>query len=104
LRQIKVVDPTHPLFGRSFPLRHHLPPCGQSHVVVVYDPKGVYLRLPVTATDLDPSWPATQTKLTAQAVAELITLAEQYHLLCLSPQQPSGNISVPNADKPSSTS
>jgi hypothetical protein len=71
---------------------------------VVYDPKGVYLRLPVTATDLAPCWHSLQTKLTAQAVTELLTLAEQYQLLCPSPHPRSGNTSAPSPDKPSSTS
>lgn len=73
-------------------------------MVVVYDPKGVYLRLPLAVTDLDSSCHRPQTKLTAQAVAEFITLAEQYHLLCPSPHLPFGSTSAPNVDKPSSTS
>lgn len=72
---------------------------------MVYHPKGVYLRLPLAATDLNaPATPSLQTKLNAQAVTEFITLANQYHLLCPSFPQPSGNPSPLNAGKPSSMS
>lgn len=72
---------------------------------MVYHPKGVYLRLPLAATDLNaPSTPSLQTKLDTQAVTEFITLAKQYHLLCPSPPQPSGNPLPPNVGKPSSMS
>jgi hypothetical protein len=93
------------LFGRRFSLLHPLPRNGGgSHVLVVYHHKGVYLRLPIAATDLAPSTRLTPTKLSVQAVTELIILAQQYRLLCPSSQQPSGSTSAPNADKPSSTS
>jgi hypothetical protein len=93
------------LFGRRFSLLHPLPRNGGgSHVLVVYHHKGVYLRLPIAATDLAPSTRPTPTKLSVQAVTELITLAEQYRLLCPSAQQPSGSTSAPHADKPSSMS
>jgi hypothetical protein len=73
--------------------------------LAVYDDKGVYLRLPLAATDFNVATPSSlQTKLNAQAVAELITLAQQYRLLCSSPPQPCGDTSRPNAGKPSSTS
>jgi hypothetical protein len=94
------------LFGRRFSLLHPLPRNGGgSHVLVVYHHKGVYLRLPIAATDLNhSSTPPLQTKLSVQAVTELITLAQQYRLLCPSSQQPSGSTSAPNADKPLSMS
>jgi hypothetical protein len=104
LPQVEIIDPAHPLFGHRFPLlRERRLGGGQSHVLVVYKRKGVYLRLPIAATDLAPAPrrapPAS--KLNAQAVTELITLAEQYCLLCPSPPQLSGGTSAPNADKPS---
>ena len=72
--------------------------------MAVYDDKGVYLRLPLAATDLNASTPSLQTKLNAQAVAEFIALAQQYDLLCPSPHPPFGNTSPPNAGNPSSMS
>jgi hypothetical protein len=106
LRYVKVVAPTHPLFGRSFPVRYNRPTRdGQSHVWAVYDEKGVYLRLPLAATDFNVATPSSlQTKLNARAVAELIALAQQYRLLCPLPPQPSGDTSPRNASKPSSMS
>lgn len=105
LRYVTVVAPTHPLFGRSFPVRYSRPTRdGQSHVWAVYDEKGVYLRLPLAATDACSPTPSLQTKLNAPAVAELITLAQQYRLPCPLSPQPSGDTSPQNASKPSSMS
>lgn len=102
LTETQVTDPTHPLFGRRFPLLcRFCPGRGQSHVLVVYR-EGVYLRLPLACTDLAGSERPTPSKLTARAVTELVSLAEHYRLLCPSHPKPSGSTSAPNADEPSS--
>jgi len=96
-------DPTHPLFGRRFLLlRRFNPGRGQSYVLVVYR-EGVYLRLPLASTDLTDCERPVPSKLTAQAVAELVSLADHYRLLCPSHPKPSGSTSAPNVDEPSST-
>jgi hypothetical protein len=59
------------------------------------------LRLPVAATSLMLSLPVARTKLTAQAVRELVTLAAQYEVLCPPNPPTSGPASLPNS-KPKS--
>jgi hypothetical protein len=49
------------------------------------------LRIPVTATDLAHLPPTTRTKLTSQALEELISLANQYEVLCQSNHKTSGD-------------
>lgn len=101
LTEVQVTDPTHPLFGRCFaPLRRLTPSRGQTHVLMVYR-EGVFLRLPLVVTDLVLSERRPPSKLTTQAVTELVTLAEQSRLLCPSPPKPSGNTSARNVDAPS---
>ena len=90
LTEIEVTDPTHPLFGRRFPVRSlAAPERGASHVLVVYRDY-MTLRIPLQATTLIPTQPATPTKLTLDAVQELVILAEQVQLSCLHDPQTSG--------------
>lgn len=76
------------------------PAGGQTHLLVVYR-EGVFLRLPLVATNLIPSERRPPAKLTVQAVTELVTLAEQLRL-CPSPPTSSGTPSVPSANSASS--
>lgn len=96
--EITVTDPSHPLFGRCFPL---LSTTSQPHkldyVLVAYR-EHMVLRIPVAATNLAPPRPTLQTKLTLEAITALITLAEQCEVLCLSNQATSGNDCLPNCD------
>ncbi len=79
--EIEVVDPTHPLFGRRFPLISVSSPLhGPGHVLVCYR-EYMTLRLPVTSTTLAVSRPVTSTKLTCAAVKELVTIAEDCEAL-----------------------
>src|SRR2546423_13869499 len=79
--EIEVVDPTHPLFGRRFPLISVSSPLhGPGHVLVSY--RGyMTLRLPVTSTTLASSRPVLSIKLTHAAVKELVTIAEDCEVL-----------------------
>ena len=87
--EIEVTDPTHPLFGRRFPiLSLHDSSRSAGHVLVSY--RGyMALRIELRATSLAPSprpeLPAT--KLTSQAVRELARLAEQCEVLYAQPPQ-----------------
>ena len=76
-----MVDPTHPLFGRRFPLISVSSPLhGLGHVLVSY--RGyMTLRLPVTSTTLALSRPVLSIKLTYAAVKELVTIAEDCEAL-----------------------
>jgi hypothetical protein len=72
--------------------------------VVIYRP-GVYLRLPLSATDLGaPDSQRIPSKLTAQAVAELVTLSNSYGLSCPSHPKRSGRPSARHGNAPSSKS
>jgi hypothetical protein len=59
------------------------------------------LRIPVAATSLLPSLIVARTKLTGQAVKELVTLATQYEVLWPSTPPPSGVDSPPNSKRKS---
>jgi hypothetical protein len=92
-----VTDPTHPLFGRRFLLRSPYPQRPQAdHVFVAYQ-ECMVLRLPRTATNLTARSPRIPTTLTSHAITELISLAEQYEVLCRTTPEPSGTRSVPHS-------
>jgi hypothetical protein len=59
------------------------------------------LRIPLAATSLSPSLPVTRTKLTTQAIKELVTLATQCEVLCPSSPPSSGPASL-STSKPKS--
>src|SRR3954468_16692307 len=73
--QIRITDPAHPLYGRSFPLvsvsgsRH-----GTGHAYVDDHGRAV-LRIPIRATSLPPAVPGLPTsKLSLEAIRELVRL------------------------------
>ena len=102
LTEIEITDPKHPLFGRRFSLQpiSTRPRVSAEHVFVSYGAFMV-LRIPIAATNLAVSRPTSATKLTFEAVTELISLAEQWEVLCLSKQAASGNDSPLNCKKKS---
>ena len=89
--EVEVTDAKHPLFGRRFPLRSlSAPTPGATHVFVVY--RGyVTLRLPLAATNLMAPRSSIITKLTYDAVVDLLALAEPCGGLCLANPVPSGS-------------
>ena len=75
--EIEVSDPTHPLFGRRFALISVSAPLqGPGSAFVSYR-EYMVLRLPVASTTLALSGPVISTKLTADALKELLTIAEE---------------------------
>ena len=82
LPEIEITDPTHPLFGRRFPVitRPNFP-LRPDLVVVAYRPS-MFLRIPVAVTSLIASPPVVRTKLTLAAVREVVELATQCEGLC----------------------
>jgi hypothetical protein len=72
-------------------------------VLAVYR-EGIFLRLPVVATDLVPSERRPPSKLTVPALTELVALAERSRVLCPSPPTPSGSASAAIAENASSPS
>ncbi|MDP9383565.1 MAG: hypothetical protein M3Q29_26175, partial [Chloroflexota bacterium] len=87
--EIEVTDPAHPLFGRRFSLLSMSTQIGTpGHVFVSYR-QDMVLRIEVSATSLSPSNPHSRTKLTSQAVHELVALARECEVICTS-QEASG--------------
>jgi hypothetical protein len=90
LEEVEVTDPTHPLFGRRFPiLSISHPPHYPGHVFVAYR-EGVCLRIAVAATNLGlarSSRPCT--KLTRAALLDLLCLVKECAASC--PDQPNAS-------------
>jgi hypothetical protein len=86
-----VTDPTHPLFGRRFPVLSVTHPPGRpGHVLVAYR-QGTCLRLPVLATDRAPTASALpRTKLTRAALLDLLSLVKECEGSCPDPRSASG--------------
>jgi hypothetical protein len=75
---ITVIDPLHPLYGRSFTLVSAAGSTGaKSQALVVYRP-GILLKLPTRATDLHPAPPRLPaSKLTIDGIRTLILLTRR---------------------------
>jgi hypothetical protein len=80
---IEVVDPTHPLFGRSFQVVWLCSlPRGAGFVDVFYR-EHIRLRIPLSATDRATSLLARRgTKVTLEGIHELIALAKECQSSC----------------------
>jgi hypothetical protein len=88
---VEVTDPTHPLYGRRFPvvaISH--PPQRPGHVAVAYR-DFMRLRLPVLATDLAlKNTAALRSKFTRAALGELLALVKECAGSCPSDPATSG--------------
>jgi hypothetical protein len=62
-------------------------------VLVIYQ-DGMVLRIPMAATNLVLPRPPSENKLTFAAITELVSLAEQWEVLCLSTPTKSGHDSA----------
>jgi hypothetical protein len=101
--EIDVTDPRHPLFGRRFPLiSMHSSSHGSSQVLVGYR-ETLVLRIPLATTTLASSQPLVPTKLTREAVEELVLLAGECETLCPLIPPPSGGSCLQTSNMPSST-
>lgn len=56
---------------------------------VVYN-EGITLRIPISATNLGVVRPTSETKLSKEAIEELLSIAEQCEVLCQTNQEKSG--------------
>lgn len=63
-------------------------------VLIIYQGSMV-LRIPIAATNLAPPRPPFENKLTLAAITELVSLAEQWEVICLSNPTKSGHDSTP---------
>jgi hypothetical protein len=101
--QVTITDPGHPLYGRRFVLVS-VPRSLRigSHARVAYGDDPI-LRIPVAATNLSPlSCRQPVTKLTLEAIRDLIRLATEGESLCPSSPTASGQACVPTAAAASS--
>jgi len=79
--EVEVTDSTHPLFGRRFPLLSiSSPPNATGYVYVAYR-EYITLRIPKDVTNLAPVRSTQQTKLTVDAVEQLISVAQECEVL-----------------------
>ena len=90
---VEVTDPTHPLFPRKFQLLSvSRGTCGTVHVFVRYR-RDVNLRLPLRCTNLsDLEKNTLRSKLTAEAVRDLLALVKENEL-CQHQPRKSGKMS-----------
>jgi hypothetical protein len=78
LEEVEVTDPTHPLFGRRFPLACARQQPGYADAILVVYRHGALLRIARAATSLvGDRLPTLRTKLTPQAVGELVSLFQE---------------------------
>lgn len=104
LTEIEVTDPTHPLFGRRFPMLSSRPQAPTATHVFVTSQGFMVLRLPRAATTLLPLPPRMSTPLTSHAITDLIALAEPCEVLCHTIPDLSGPPAVPHSKPPSAPS
>ena len=103
ITEIEVTDAKHPLFGRRFSLISITSsPHGSSQVFVAYRDSMV-LRIPLASTTLAVSRPLASTKLTRDAVTDLLTVAEDCEALCPLIPPRSGNTYQPTCHSGSET-
>jgi hypothetical protein len=89
---ITVVDPTHPLYGRRFPLHRLCHPRHSEGFVEVLYRESLRLRVPLAATDRAASPLALpRSKLTLEAIRQLIALVKECHASCPSSPAVSGS-------------
>jgi hypothetical protein len=88
-----VTDPAHPLFGRRFQIVSvTASPRACGHVFVAYRDR-MLLMIPIPATSLRPRRRGTATKLSLEAVEDLVTLAGTSEDACPSSHATSGSAS-----------
>lgn len=91
-----VTEPTHPLFGRSFPVITYSTRADAQYVLVAYQDH-MLLRIPLLATNLLPVQPRVATRLTLAALEELLSVAEALEVVCPPNPKTSGETCPPNA-------
>jgi hypothetical protein len=103
ITEVEVTDPRHPLYGRHFPLISlSASPHGPGHVLVGYR-EAMTLCIPLAATTLAANRPAVPTKLTSEALQNLLTVAGECEALCPLIQRQSGSDCPQTCNAPSAT-
>src|SRR2546426_6393572 len=104
LTEIEVTDPTHPLFGRRFPVLSARPQAPTATHVFVTSQDFMVLRIPRAVTNLLPPSSQVLTTRTSHTLTEFISLAEPCEVRCRTTPAPSGTRSVPHSRPPSAPS
>ena len=97
--EIEVVDRTHPLFGQCFRLISQAGPGGRQAKMQVASDFGCVLNLARSATNLEPlaDWSVTPTRLSVEALRDLLTVAGEAVAPCRSSPARSGTGSRRNS-------
>ena len=77
VEEVTVAAPSHPLYGKSFRVAY-CPKAGQKYIAVFFD-KDILLHIPRTAI-YPPEASMIPTKLTREAIEELVEQAEEYEV------------------------
>ena len=91
---VEVIDPIHPLFGRTFPLvaRDGHAQDRSGCLLVTYR-DSILIKLPLGVTNLSSAaMPAARTKLNAEAVQQLLAFVKECEPPCPSSPPPSGRV------------
>src|ERR1700722_13207340 len=85
--EIKVTDPKHPLFKRSFSvLSISNLSFSQGHAYVTYR-EHISIRIPISATHLAGNSCSTVTKLTTASIEELVALTQECQICHVNPMK-----------------
>jgi hypothetical protein len=92
LLTVTIIDPAHPLFGRTFPLLSTSSPLQGIGSARIYYRDDIYLKIPLSATNLNFVPRSTSSKFTSEALTDLIDLAIACEVLCRSTRKNSGPV------------
>jgi hypothetical protein len=88
---VEVIDPAHPLFGRRFPVLSLARRPGSPGLVTVAYGDDARLLIPLSVTDRADCLPSRpRTKITPEAIHDLVTRVEEFTRSWRDKQRPSG--------------
>ena len=101
IKKIKVVDPTHPLFGHTFPVLEWRNSPGNAGFAYVEYKHGIRLYIPIDVTDLAFTPRTFAAKLTNESIQALIHSASEVSSLCHKIPSTSGDDCLPSTKQKS---
>jgi len=103
LAEIEVTDPAHPLYGRSYPVVSvSTQPGANGYVFVLFGGRAL-VRIAKLATNLFPRIGDVGTKLSPEALSDLITSIAEGEAECVLSRKSSGTSCVPRCEAQFST-
>jgi hypothetical protein len=79
---VQIIDPRHPLYGKSFPLLSISEHLSHRSLVSVKLDENTVLRIPLLSTNLSGNHFFPSCRISLCAVNELISIAKEYEFLC----------------------